>query len=71
MSDYYEKIKEKTVCTECGGKDMAFGYLFEKSGIVKTNTTVLGMSAFTGVGNMLLITCRACGFVAKSFVIKK
>ena len=71
MTEHYENIKNKTVCTECGGKEMGIGYLYEKSGTVKKHSKVLGMDAFTGNANMLMILCNKCGFVAKSFVIAK
>ncbi|HEY1039868.1 MAG TPA: hypothetical protein VGF30_10710 [Bacteroidia bacterium] len=71
MTEFYESIKSKTICTECGGNDMGFTYLYEGSGEVKKQTKVLGMIAYQGIGNMLMITCRKCGMVAKSFVIAK
>lgn len=71
MTEFYEKIKEKTVCTECNGKDLGFTYLYESSGTVKKHSKVLGMNAYSGIGNMLMITCRTCGFVVKSFLISK
>jgi len=70
MNEHYEKIKSNTTCAECGGKDMGFTYLYDQGGIVKKQGTVLGMLSYTGLGDMLMITCRTCGFVAKSFVIK-
>jgi len=69
MNEHYENIKNKTVCPECGGKDMGFTYLYDKGGAVKKKGKMLGMDAFTGIGNMLMITCRGCGMVAKSFAI--
>ena len=71
MNEYYEKIKDKTVCTECGGKEMAFGYLWESSGTVKILTTVLGAAAYKGTSNILLIVCKKCRFVNKSFVFAR
>ncbi|MDP2385731.1 MAG: hypothetical protein Q8M29_05135 [Bacteroidota bacterium] len=71
MTEHYENIKNKTVCTECGGKEMGFAYLYEKSGTVKGHSKVLGMHAFTGKANMLMIVCNTCGFIAKSFAIAK
>jgi hypothetical protein len=71
MNEYYENIKDKTVCTECGGKEMAIGHLWESSGIVKIHTTVLGLGAYKGTSNMLMIICKKCGFVNKSFVIAR
>ena len=71
MTEHYENIRSKTVCTECGNNDMAISYLYESGGIVKKHSKVLGMSAFTGLGNVLMIVCRKCGFIAKSFAIAK
>ncbi len=68
MNEYYENIKNKTVCTDCGGKEMAFGYIWEGSGAVKKLTTVLGVPAYRGAANMLLIICNKCGLVNKSYV---
>ncbi|HNL66959.1 MAG TPA: hypothetical protein PKK76_00455 [Leptospiraceae bacterium] len=50
---------------------MAFGYLFEGTGAVKKKGSLLGLDAFSGVGNMIMIVCQGCGFVAKSFVIAR
>jgi hypothetical protein len=71
MNEYYESIKNKTVCTECDGKEMAIGYLYENSGIVKIHTELLGLSAYKGTSNMLMIICKKCGFVNKSFVFAR
>ena len=69
MNEHYENIKNKTVCTECGGKEMDLAYVHDAAGAVKTVTKVLGMQAYKGVGNLLIICCRKCGFVAKSFAV--
>lgn len=69
MNEFYENIRSKTECSECGGKDMGITYIFEGSGAVKKQGTLLGMASYTGVGNLLMITCRKCGFVAKSFLV--
>ncbi|HLP13245.1 MAG TPA: hypothetical protein VK177_15015 [Flavobacteriales bacterium] len=71
MTEHYENIRSKTICPECQGNDMGITYLWEKSGTVKKQGTVLGMNSFTGLGNLLMITCRKCGCVAKSFVVSK
>ena len=69
MNEYYENIKNKTVCTECGGKEMAFGYIYEANGsAVKKLTTVLGIPTYRGAANMLMIICNKCGLVNKSYV---
>ncbi|MBL8021677.1 MAG: hypothetical protein JNM27_18540 [Leptospirales bacterium] len=69
MNEFYENIRSKSECSECGGKDMGITYVYEAGGIVKNQGTLLGMKSYTGVGNLLLIACRKCGFVAKSFLI--
>lgn len=71
MTEHYENIRAKTVCTECGGNDMAISYLYESSGIMKKQSKVLGMSTYVGLGNMLMIVCRKCGYINKSFAIAK
>jgi hypothetical protein len=71
MNEHYETIRSKTVCTECGGNDMDISYLYDGSGAVKKRKTALGMTGYTGSGNMLMIVCKNCGFLAKSFVIAR
>jgi hypothetical protein len=71
MNEYYENIKNKTVCTECGGTEMAIGYFYEVSGSVKILTTVMGANAYKGTSNMLMIICKKCGFMNKSFVVAR
>lgn len=71
MNEHYENIKSKTVCTECNGKEMHIAYLYEGTGIIKKPGKTLGITSYTGAGNMLMIVCKSCGFVAKSFAIGK
>lgn len=71
MNEHYEAIRAKTECSECGGKDMGIVHMYEKSGIVKKKGTALGMDSYTGLGNVLMIACRGCGFIAKSFLINR
>jgi rubredoxin len=71
MEEKFENIRKNTTCSECGGKEMAFGYPFEGTGAVKKKGSLLGLDAFSGVGNMIMIVCQGCGFVAKSFVIAR
>ncbi len=71
MNEHYESIRSKSTCPECGGTDMGITYLYESGGAVKKHGKILGMDSYTGLGNLLMITCRACGFVAKSFVIAR
>jgi len=71
MNEYYENIKNKTVCTDCGGKEMAIGYLWEGNGAVKKQTTLLGTTAYKGASNVLMIICNKCGLVNKSYVFAR
>jgi len=69
MNEFYENIKNKTTCTECGNKEMDISYVYEGGGAVKKQTTVMNFTGYQGMGNLLLITCKGCGFVAKTFLI--
>jgi len=50
---------------------MGFAYLYEGNGAVKKRGTMLGLETYVTAGNMLMIFCTSCGFVAKSFLIEK
>jgi hypothetical protein len=67
----YDEIAKRTVCTECGGSDMGITFIFDGSGALKKKGTLLGMDAYTPVGNILNITCRGCGLIAKSFAVAR
>jgi predicted nucleic-acid-binding Zn-ribbon protein len=71
MNDYYENIKNNAVCTECGSREMGIAYLHDNDGLVKNVTKVLGLKAYAGVGNVLVIVCKKCGFIVKSFVVAR
>ena len=68
---FYEEVKNKTECSECGNKDMGIAYVHDNKGAVKKKGKTLGMDSFTPTGNLLLIMCKQCGFVAKSFGVPR
>lgn len=71
MNDHYKNIKNKTACTECGGKEMEFGYQVGGDGSIQQPATFLGMETFKGYKDVLMIICVNCGFVAKSFAVER
>lgn len=71
MNEFYENVAAKSNCSECGKQDMGIAYVYESGGLVKKPGEALGIKAYIGAGNMLIIVCKACGFVEKSFVIAK
>lgn len=68
---FYEDVKNKTECSECGNKEMGIAYMYETEGIVKKKGTTLGMTSYSPSGNLLLIMCKSCGFVAKTFGVPR
>lgn len=70
MADKYAKFDEiakKTACKDCGNEDMDVGYMFEGSGAISRRIP----GGFIGHGNGVLIYCKACGKVAKTYVVTK
>lgn len=67
----YDEIAKNTVCPHCGGSDMGITFVYDNSGALKKKGTLLGMDAYTPIGNVLNITCRGCGCIAKSFAVAR
>jgi len=67
----YDEIAKKTVCSECGGNDMGITFIYDNSGALKKKGSLLGMDSYSAIGNVLNITCRGCGFIAKSFAVAR
>lgn len=66
MAQDFEKIKNNTVCPECGKKEMGLGYTYG-DGSAHAATTVLGMKAYKQASNLVMIICKNCGLLVKSY----
>lgn len=66
MAQNFEEMKQKTICPECGSKEMGLGYTYG-DGSMHSKTTVLGMKAFVQASNVVTIVCKNCGLLVKSY----
>ncbi len=66
MPQNFNDIKSKTVCSDCGGKEMVLGYTASEGAIHK-KTSVLGMEAYSRATTKVMVICKNCGLVVKSY----
>jgi hypothetical protein len=66
MKHDIETIMLKTICPDCGGREMCLGYTYGDGSLHK-KTKVLGMTGYTQGSNLVHILCKNCGLLIKSY----
>lgn len=61
-----EKIKQTTVCTDCGGKEMALGYGTSEGALYKSSS-FLGLPAYSYATDRISVICTQCGLIVKEY----
>ena len=68
MEQNFEDIKSKTTCPDCSGKEMVFGFR-STEGEISKKTSFLGMDAYKRATGEVMIICKNCGLVIKSYAM--
>ena len=68
MAQNFEAIKLKTTCPDCSTKEMVLGYSSTDGDIYK-KTSVFGMAAYARATSEVMIICKNCGLLIKSYAL--